>query len=85
MIPNSSVISKNITNFNCFSNIFKAKELMNYQQLPTTLLQKHCEIILNFQVISKNITTIDYFSDTFKVKELKEKYLKRKCQWEYQK
>ena len=47
--------------------------------LPTTLLQKHCE------VISKNITTIDYSSETFKVKELKEKYLKRKFQWEYQK
>ena len=54
---------------------------MSVGTLPTTPLQKHCEIILNSQVISKDITTIDYFSDTFKVKELKEKYLKRKCQW----
>ena len=51
--------------------------------LTTTLLQKHCEMILNFLVISNNITNFDYFSDIFKVKELLEKYLKRKCQWEH--
>ena len=47
--------------------------------LPTTLLQKHCEIILNSRVISKNITNFDYFSDIFKEKEFMKKYLKRKC------
>ena len=51
--------------------------------LPTTLLQKHCEMILNSLVISKNITNFDYFSDIFKVKELMEKNLKRNCQWEH--
>ena len=51
--------------------------------LPTTLLQKHCEIILNSQVISKSITNFDYFSDIFKVKELMENNLKRKCQREH--
>ena len=41
--------------------------------LPTTLLQKHCEMILNSLVISNNITIFAYFSDIFKVKELMEK------------
>ena len=50
--------------------------------LPTTLLQKHCEMILNSCVIFKNVTNFNYFSDIFQAKELMEKYLKRKCQWE---
>ena len=51
--------------------------------LTTTVIQKHCEMILNSLVISKIITNSDYFSDIFKVKELMEKNLKRKCQWEH--